>query len=103
MKTDLFSDKKCVHFKIDKEIHHALRAKLFKHNISMQELFNEFARLVATDTARGQSVIDSIINRKVKKVLSTSNSVGTKQRKNESFGNFDSDILYNMINGPDES
>ena len=103
MRTDLFSDRKCVHFKIDKEVHHALRAKLFKHNISMQELFDEFARLVATDTTKGQSVIDSIVNRKVKEAMASDSGKTRRKRKKETFGSFDSETLYNMINGSDES
>jgi len=94
MRTDLFSDRKCVHFKIDKEVHFALRAKLFKHNISMQELFDEFARLVASDTAKGQSIIESIVNRKVRQALA-----GQKPRKRkETIGELDSETLYNIIN-----
>jgi hypothetical protein len=103
MRTDLFSEKKCVHFKIDKDVHHALRAKLFKHNISMQELFDEFARLVATDTVKGQSVIDLIVNRKIKEAMLSTEGKVRKRKKKESFGNLDSETLYNMINGSDES
>lgn len=98
--SDIFVDKKSIHFKLDKELHYALRAKLFKHNITMQELFDEFARLVATDTARGQTIIESIINKKVKKVLG--GSTRAKRKKKESFNELDSETLYNMINGPDE-
>jgi len=99
--SDIFVDKKSIHFKLDKEVHFALRAKLFKHNITMQELFDEFARLVATDTAKGQSIIESIINKKVKKVLSGPKPV--RRKKKESFNELDSDALYNMINGFDET
>lgn len=99
--TDIFVDKKSIHFKLDRDVHFALRAKLFKHNITMQELFDEFARLVATDTAKGQSIIESIVNKKIKKVLSTSSRV-VKRRKKESFKDLDSDALYNMINDSDE-
>jgi hypothetical protein len=99
--TDIFVDKKSVHFKLDRDVHLALRAKLFKHNITMQELFDEFAQLVATDTAKGQSIIESIVNKKIKKVLSTSSRV-VKRRKKESFKDLDSDALYNMINNSDE-
>lgn len=99
MRTDVFADRKCVHIKLSKEVHFALRSKLFKHNISMQELFDEFARLVAEDTAKGQSVIDSIINRKLKIAVSGIK----KKRKRESLGEFDSETLYNMINGSSDN
>jgi len=97
MRADLFTDRKCVHFKISKEVHFALRAKLFKHDISMQELFDEFARLVASDTVKGQSIIDSIVNRKLKKALS--GTVEKKRKERETIGDLDSETLYNIING----
>lgn len=100
--TDIFVDKKSIHFKLDRNVHFALRAKLFKHNVTMQELFDEVARLVATDTARGQTIIESIINKKIKKVLSTSSNV-VHRKKKESFNDLDSDALYNMINGSEET
>jgi len=100
--TNIFCDKKSIHFKLDSDIHFALRTKLFKHNITMQELFNEFARLVATDTAKGQSIIELIINKKIKRVLSTTSKV-TKRKKKESFNDLDCDALYNMINDSNES
>ena len=96
MRTDLFEDRKCVHIKLTKEVHFALRAKLFKHNISMQELFDEFARLVASDSSRGQYVIDSIVNRKIKEAISG------ERRKRETIGEFDSETLYNMINNSEK-
>lgn len=99
MRTDLFADRKCVHFKISKEVHFALRAKLFKHNISMQELFDEFARLVASDAPKGQALIESIVNRKLKQALS---GESIKKRKKEPLGEFDTDTLYSMINNSDE-
>lgn len=93
MRTDLLVDKKCVHFKISKEVHHALRSKLFKHNISLQELFEEFASSVANDTNRGLSYIDSVVNRKVKEALGTA-----KKKKKVGMGELDSDTLYSIIN-----
>jgi hypothetical protein len=99
MRADLFADRKCVHFKISKEVHFALRAKLFKHNISMQELFDEFARSVASDTPKGQAFIDSIVNKKLKQAISGEIS---RRRKKEPMGDFDTETLYNMINGSDD-
>lgn len=98
MRSDVFIDKKCIHVKLSKETHTALRTKLFKHNISMQDLFEECARLVASETQRGQSIVESIVNRKIKDAIS-----GTgKKKKDISFGELDADTLYNMINGSSE-
>jgi arginine deiminase len=94
MRSDLFSDRKCVHFKINKEVHFALRAKLFKHNISMQELFDEFARTIASDSPKAQTFIDSVVSKKLKQALS-----GERKRRKEPVGDFDAETLYNVING----
>lgn len=99
MRADTFADRKSVHFKLDKEVHLALRAKLFKYDISMQELFDEFARLVATDASKAQSIVDIIINKRFKSVLAN----GTKRKKRaynkkESFTDMDAEALYNIIN-----
>jgi hypothetical protein len=97
MRADLFSDRKCVHIKLTKDVHFALRATLFKHNISMQELFEEFARLVASDTPKGKSIIESIVTRKIKESIS-----GIRVKRDRSMGELDSETLYNMINKSSE-
>lgn len=98
MRTDLFIDKKCVHVKLDKDTHSALRAKLFKHSVSMQDLFEECARMVASETSRGQMIVESIVNRKIKEAIS-----GTKKKRTIVINEMDADTLYNMINEASES
>jgi hypothetical protein len=97
MRTDVLADKKCVHVKLDKATHMSLRSKLFKHNISMQDLFEECARLVATETTRGQALVDSIVARKIKEAIT-----GIKKRNESKIDDLDVDTLYNMINGNSE-
>ena len=94
MRSDILIDKKCVHVKLDKDTHTALRTKLFKHNVTMQDLFEEAARLVATETSRGQSIIESIVNRKLKEAIEGKSS----RRKRPIANTVDADMLYNMIN-----
>jgi hypothetical protein len=96
MRFDTFVDKKSIHFKLDKDVHLALRAKLFKYNISMQELFDEFAILVVTDVPKARSIVESILNKKMKSVLSGEKK--RKKKKREVFNEVDTDTLYNMIN-----
>ncbi len=105
MRSDIFVNKKSIHFCLDKEVHRALRTRLFRHNITMQELFSACATLVATETAKGQSIVDFIINKKIKNVLSNSpanNNLGKTTIKKEPLNDLDSEALYNMINGLDE-
>ena len=96
MRFDAFVDKKSIHFKLDKDVHLALRAKLFKYNISMQELFDEFAILVVTDVPKACSIVESILNKRMKSVLSGEKK--RKKKKREVFNKVDTDTLYNMIN-----
>jgi len=96
MRSDLFDERKCVHIKISKEVHFALRSKLFKHNISMQELFDEFARVVATESPKGQFFVDAVVNKKLK------NALEGKKKKRDSLGEFDSETLYSMISSSKE-
>jgi len=96
MRFDTFVDKKSIHFKLDKDVHLALRAKLFKYNISMQELFDEFAILVVTDVPKARSIVESILNKRMKSVLSGEKK--RKKKKREVFNEVDTDTLYNMIN-----
>lgn len=93
----MFEDRKSIHVKLSKDVHFALRAKLFKYSISMQELFDEFARMVATDTAKGQAVLNSIVARKTKNALE-----GKPRKKKEPIRTFDADALYDLINGIDD-
>lgn len=97
MRSDILADRKCVHIKLSKDVHFALRAKLFKHNISMQELFDEFARLVATDTPRADFIVNSLVSKKLKFALE-----GKKPKKKETIRDLDAEALYNMINGSDD-
>lgn len=101
MRSDIFVDKKSVHFKLDKEVHLALRAKLFKYNISMQELFDEFARMVVTEVPKAHSIVDSIVGKKMRSTLSNGPSKRRKV-KNIQATPFEADALYDMINGTDE-
>jgi hypothetical protein len=98
MRTDVLEDRKCVHIKLKKEVHLALRTKLFKYNISMQELFDEFARLVANDSSKGQSVINIIAARKLNEAITGVK----KEKRNTTMSELDSETLYNMINAPQE-
>jgi len=94
MRTDLFISKKCVHIKLDKDVHTALRSKLFRHNVTMQDLFEECATMVATDAAKGQSMVEAIVRRKINEALT-----GKKKKRKEIVVNeVDTDTLYNMIN-----
>ena len=66
LRQDLFFDKKCLHIKMDKEVHLALRSYCLQRGTSMQSVLSEFANLVASGDKRAQSIIDSYVLKKVK-------------------------------------
>ena len=93
--SDEFQDRKGIHIKLDKNVHHALRVRLFKEGISMQEMFDEFARQVVTDSNLANKIVKSLINKKMLKALE--GPVMTQKRRTDSFNELDSDRLYDMI------
>jgi hypothetical protein len=97
MRADLFQDRKCVHIKLEKEVHAAFRARLFRHGISMQEAFDEFAKQVSEGMRSANAIVETIINRKIKEAID--GRVSKPPRKRESFGELDSESIYNLING----
>lgn len=99
MRTDIFLEKKCVHIKLEKDTHSALRAKLFRHNITMQDLFEECAALVASGTDKGQSLVETIVKKKIKQIID-----GKKRtRKTVQITEADNETLYSMINDEAET
>lgn len=98
MRADIFQARKCVHVKLSKETHAALRARLFQHSISMQEVFDEFAKQVAEGTRSANYIVETIVKRKLREALEGR----TNKKKYEGFGELDSESLYNLINGQDD-
>lgn len=95
MRSDLLQKKKCVHVKMNKETHSALRAKLFEHGLSMQEALDEFACLVAQGDGSATKIIEKLIARKLKDAMRTAEE--RRKMKDTSFGELDSETLYSMI------
>lgn len=95
---DMFQDKKGIHVKLDKQVHAALRAKLFKYNLSMQEVFDDFARLIAEDNKRAQVILELLVQKKLKIALEGKSS----QKEGTALNEMDAETLYNLINGVQE-
>jgi len=98
MRFDTFVDKKSIHFKLDKDVHLSLRTILFKYDISMQDLFDEFACLVVNDAPKARSIVESILNKRMTSALNCEKK--PKRKKREVFNEVDADTLYNIINEP---
>lgn len=94
MRPDLLNGKKSVHIKLNKEVHAAFRAKLFDRGMSMQEVFDEFARLVAIDDRRLIKALDDYAKQRV---LDEINRLKQDRRQQERIGELDQDALYDLI------
>ena len=96
---DIFQRRKCVHLKLSKEVHAALRACLFKHGISMQDVFDEFARQLVEGGRSANVVLESLVSRKLKEQISGK----IRPRRNEKFGELDAEALYSLIDTQEKS
>lgn len=94
MRTDLFQDKKCIHLRLDKEVHSHLRAKLFQHGLSMQQVFEEFAKQFVAEDKRAVKIVEDMILVKL--------STPTRQPRQKRVGELDHETLYNLIGDNDE-
>ena len=94
MRADLFQDKKCIHVKLDKNVHAELRSRLFKHNLSMQEVFDEFAKLFVSDDNKATRIVENLVQRKLKEAIE---GLSRPKRSERSFNELDHDALYDLI------
>lgn len=92
MKYDRFYGRKSVHVKLDKVLHVALREKLFKHDVTMQDLFHEVAFLVASDSAWGEKFLMRVAKKKMMMMIEKVNSMPSPQ-----LNELDSETLYNLL------
>ena len=92
MRADILHDRKSVHVKLEKNVHAALRAMLFNHNISMQEVFDEFAKLVVSGDHKATKIVEHLVMRKVREAIE-----GKPKKRDRSISELDVDALYDLI------
>lgn len=95
VRSDVLVDKKGIHIKLDKHIHYELRALGFKMNISMQELFQEFASALVNGNINARHLVDGIVMRKIKRTIESLD--GSKKREDRGISELDHDSLYGLI------
>jgi len=98
MRPDIFDVKKSVHLKLKKETHIALREKLVRHGVSIQDLFQHYAEIIIEDSPRSERIIQKIVNKKIKDLLEKKKN----NRKNLPIGDLDSETLYNLLEEADK-
>jgi len=93
LRHDIFQDRKSIHIKLTKEAHAALREKLFKCGLTMQDVFEELTDIVLSDSARADRLIQGIVKKKIKEQIE-----GVKKNdKRRPMDEFDAETLYNLI------
>ena len=97
IRTDILYDKKCIHVKLTKNTHLKLREKLFQYQLSMQSVFDEFARLIIEDDKVAIKVLEDLCLRRAKLELEKPIKKTTSYNRDR-INELDHNTLYNMIN-----
>lgn len=98
MRRDLFFDKKSVHINLTKESHAALREKLFRHDLTMQDLFQGLADFILSDSPKATRLLEGIVLKKIKASLEPKLRSGQRI-----ISELDTDTLYNLIEEDERS
>jgi hypothetical protein len=94
---DLFYGRKSVHVKLTKEVHAALREKLFRHGITMQDLFHEAAEIALLDSPRSEKLLQKVAKKKLVATIEKTN-----RNRHLQIGELDSETLYNLLEDADD-
>lgn len=85
-----------MHIKLAKEQHAALREKLFRFGITMQDLFREAAEMALAEGDRGEKLLQRIAKKKMKDALDR-----LHKKNHMQIGDLDSETLYNLLEDSD--
>lgn len=96
IRADLYRDRKDIHIKLDKGIHAELRTRMFHCGLTMQDAFEEFARLIGIGDASAMKMLEQLARRKVAE-MSASPLKQRPRRKQQRVGEHDHDALYDLI------
>ena len=90
IRSDILFDKKGVHVSLKKDIHLALREKLLKYNLSMQDFFQDAVDSVLNDNAKADMLLEKIVK---KKILASLERRNTPRR----VGMLDTESIYALL------
>lgn len=113
---DTFRAFKDIHVKLDKDTYLALRTLTFKYDMSIQEIFNEVAMMITTESRDGMKIVNAINRRKLKEVLDgrimieptvepmqPSGKKRTRRTKLTNLSRLDSEKLYTILDDADQA
>lgn len=101
IRTDVLYEKKCIHVKLTKDVHLKLREKLFHYQLSMQSIFDEFAKLIINDDKFAKKIIEELVLRRIKEDLEKPVKKQTSYNRGN-INELDHNTLYNMISNGSE-
>lgn len=93
---------KAVHIKLDKETHANFRTRLFAFDLSMQQAFEEFARLLGAGDSKATRIAEQLAMKLVRKRLEDTPSSALYPARPKQLDEQDHDALYSLINDDDE-
>lgn len=99
LRKDLLKDRKSVHVKVSKELYVALRIWSFQKGVTIQEVFEEFARCLTEGDKKANGLVDSYILRNLG-LPKPSNRV--KSGKIVELSDDDKGSLYDLISGEEQ-
>ena len=100
IRTDILHERKGIHVKLTKDVHLKLREKLFQYQLSMQWIFDEFAKLIINDDKRAIKIIEDLALRRARESIEKPVKKSTTYNR-ENISELDHNTLYNMINADD--
>lgn len=92
----IFQSRKGIHVELDRETHTALRTKLFPLGLSMQQVFEEFAKRFVADDGKATRIVEAIIERRVRDAAEGPKQ-GQPKTKIVNANELDQDVLYKLI------
>jgi hypothetical protein len=103
---DMFVDKKSIHIKLSPDVHASLRTKLFNFNLTMQDIFDGFARLVTKDDKKAIKILEFLAKEKIEDSLLKSEKKEKNEQLNQKkvyFSELEEDAMYNLIKGENDN
>jgi len=89
---------KGIHVKLDRETHANFKARLAHHGLSMQEAFEEFARLVGAGNKTANNMMEALVARHVRQELAEVGVEPIRRNRRQHLRDLDADTLYDLIN-----
>ena len=96
MRSDILVDRKCIHIKLQKEAHHAIRQAALERNISVQTIVSELAMAIFRRESWALKFLDRIVTQIVKKALEGAQNAQLAQLGRR-VGIVDEDTIYTLI------